>query len=48
MTDFQFPKTNPALQEIPTNRYIKMDGNGVAYTIVGQQAVDNMHKNLMG
>ena len=40
MMDFQIPRTNLALQEILTGQYTKRDGNGVAYTIGGHQAVD--------
>ena len=35
MIDFHIPRTNPALQKILTNQYIKRDGNGVVYTIGG-------------
>ena len=42
MIDFQLPRTNQALQAIMTDQYIHMHGNGVAYTIGGQQAVDEM------
>ena len=42
MVYFQLPRTNPALQGILTAHYIKRDGNGVAYTIGGQQDVDEM------
>ena len=45
--DFQPPRTNPAVQEILTDQCIKRYGNGVAYTIGGQQAVNNMQKKLM-
>ena len=45
MIEFQLQRTNPTLKEILTNQYIKRDGNGVAYTILGQQAVDKMQKN---
>ena len=48
MIDFQLPITNPALQGILTDQYINRDGNGVAYTIGGQQDVDEMQRNLMG
>ena len=42
MIDFQLRRTNLALQEILTNQYINRDGNGVAYTIGEQKAVDDM------
>ena len=45
--DFQLLIKNPSLQDIVNNQYIKMEVNGVAYTIVGQQAVDEMQKNLI-
>ena len=44
---FQILKTNQALQVILTNQYIKRDGNIMAYTIGGQQALDEMQKNLI-
>ena len=48
MIQFQIPITNPYPQAILTEQYIKRDVNGVAYTIGGHQAVDEMQKNLMG
>ena len=42
------PQKNPCLQEIITNQYIKRDGNGVEYTIVGPNTVDQTQKNLTG
>ena len=39
---------NQALQAILTKQYINRDGNGMSYTIGGQQAVDEMQRNLIG
>ena len=47
MVDFQIPRTNQALQVILTDQYIKMDGNIMAYTIVGQKNANYMQRNLM-
>ena len=48
MIYFQLPRTNPSLQGIMTDQYINRYGKGVAYTIGGQQAVDEVQRNLMG
>ena len=47
MIEFQIPRSKTALQEIPTNKYIKRDENGMAYTIGGQPTFNDMQKNLM-
>ena len=46
--DFQHPRTHQVIQAKLTNQYINGDGNGIAYTIGGHQAVDKMQRNLMG
>ena len=48
MIDFHILRTKPSLHGILTKNYITRGGNGVAYTIRGQQAVDKMQKKLMG
>ena len=40
--------TNPAIQWIMTDKYRNRDGNGVVYTIGGQNTIKKMNKNLMG
>ena len=47
MIEFQLLITNPSLQAILTDQSIKKDWNVVAYTIGGQQGVNNMQQNLM-
>ena len=48
MIELNLLRTNQALQAILTNQYINTYGNEMAYTIGGQQAVDEMQQNLMG
>ena len=48
MIYFKLPRKNPGLQWILTDHYIKRYGNGMAYIIVGKQAVDKVQKTLMG
>ena len=48
MIDFHNPRTNQSLSAKLTGHYIKREGNVVAYTIGGYQAVDKMQRNLMG
>ena len=48
MVDFQLLRIHKAIQEKLTNSYIKMDENGMEWTIGGHQAVDKMQQNLIG
>ena len=46
--EFRHPRTNQALEAILTGQYVKMGGNGMLYTILGYQDVNNMQQDLMG
>ena len=48
MIDFYILRTNQAIQEKMTNRYINRDGCVIVWTIGGQQDIDKMQKNLLG
>ena len=48
MIDFQPTRTNPSLQSIIIYQYKKRNVNGVAYTIGGQQASEEMQRKFMG
>ena len=47
MIYFQIPRTNQELQVILIDQYINRDVNGKKYSIVGNQAVNEVHFNLM-
>ena len=47
MIDFHILRTNPSLQEILNNNYIKRYVNGVKYAIGGHPTVEDMQKKLM-
>ena len=48
MIDFHILRTNPSLQEILNNNYIKRYVNGVKYAIGGHPTVEDMQKKLKG
>ena len=48
MIDFQIQITHQVIQAKISNWYIKRDGNGMIYTIGGNQDVEKMQQNLMG